>query len=108
MQTARQVAIDRKECRTEARVVLIGAADLNRSQRMILDQVADRVTALVFAPEELADHFDEHGSIRPAAWLTHKVPLRVSLSYRRSGTMDTQAQFQVRERKIYEPHCFTG
>ena len=75
MQTARQVAIDRKECRTEARVVLIGAADLNRSQRMILDQVADRVTALVFAPEELADHFDEHGCIRPAAWLTHKVPI---------------------------------
>ena len=57
------------------RIVLVGTADLNRSQRMMLDQVADRVTALVFAPEKLADRFDEHGCICPAAWLTQEIPL---------------------------------
>ena len=40
----------------------------------MLDQVADRVTALVFAPEKLADRFDEHGCICPAAWLKQEIP----------------------------------
>ena len=75
LQTARLVAIRNGECRTEAQIVLIGTADLNRSQRMMLDHVADRVTALVFAPEKLADRFDEHGCLCPAAWLKHEVPL---------------------------------
>ena len=75
LQTARLVAIRNGECRTEAKIVLIGTADLNRSQRMMLDQVADRVTALVFAPEKLADRFDEHGCLCPAAWLKHEIPL---------------------------------
>ena len=74
-QTARRVAIQRRECRTEAQIVLLGTADLNRSQRLMLDQVADRVTALVLAPAELADRFDEHGCIRPAAWQTATIPL---------------------------------
>ena len=41
----------------------------------MLDQVADRVTALVFAPPDLAERFDEHGCIRPDKWLTHKISL---------------------------------
>jgi RecB family exonuclease len=74
-QTARLVAIRNGECRTEAQIVLVGAADLNRSQRMMLDQVADRVTALVIAPAKLADRFDQHGCVCPAAWLTQEIPL---------------------------------
>ncbi len=49
-QTANLVAIRNGECRTKAHIVLVGTADLNRSQRMMLDQVADRVTALVCRP----------------------------------------------------------
>lgn len=75
LQTARLVAIRNAECHTEKQIVLVGAADLNRSQRLMLDQVADRVTALVFAPMELADRFDEHGCLRPEAWLTAEIPL---------------------------------
>ena len=75
IQTARLVAIRNGECRTEAQIVLIGTADLNRSQRMMLDQVANRVTALVFAPEKLADRFDEHGCLCPAAWLKQEIPI---------------------------------
>jgi hypothetical protein len=75
LQTARLVAIRNHECRTDDHIVLVGASDLNRSQRRMLDQVADRVTALVFAPQKLADRFDEHGCICPAAWLNQEIPL---------------------------------
>ena len=49
---------------------------MNRSQRMILDQVADHVTALVMAPPELANRFDDHGCLRPEAWLDAPIPLK--------------------------------
>jgi hypothetical protein len=74
-QTARLVAIRQGECRIDAEIVLIGTADLNRSQRLMLDQVADRVTALVFAPASMAARFDDHGCIAPAAWLLQEIPL---------------------------------
>ena len=68
LQTARLFAIREAECRTEAQVVLIGTVDLNNAQRLMLDQIADRVTSLIFAPPELADRFDEHGCLKPEAW----------------------------------------
>jgi ATP-dependent helicase/nuclease subunit B len=75
MQTARLYAIREGECRTEAQIVLVGAVDLNRTQRMMLDQVANHVTSLIVAPPELAASFDEHGCLRPEAWLERPVPL---------------------------------
>ncbi|MHB1034566.1 MAG: PD-(D/E)XK nuclease family protein [Pirellulales bacterium] len=68
LQTARLHAIREGECATEAEVVLVGAVDLNRAQRMMLDQIADRVTALVFSPADLAERFDEYGCVRSEAW----------------------------------------
>ena len=41
----------------------------------MLDQVATQTTAVVFAPEELADRFDQHGCLIPAAWADVEVPL---------------------------------
>ena len=67
-QTARRVAINSGECRTERSLVLIGAVDLNLQQRLMLDQVATQTTALVFAPESLAERFDDHGCLKPEAW----------------------------------------
>jgi RecB family exonuclease len=74
-QTARLVAIRNHECQSDDHIVLLAAVDLNREERLMLDQVADRVTALVLAPATMADHFDEYGCVRPAAWLTATIPL---------------------------------
>lgn len=68
LQTARLVAIRQGECTTQADVILLATVDMNRAERLMLDQVADRVTALVIAPEALADWFDPYGCLRPEAW----------------------------------------
>ncbi len=76
IQTARRVAVRQREYRTDRQIVLAGTVDLNRVQRQMLDQVAERVTALILAPEELADRFDEHGCLRPEAWESAEIALR--------------------------------
>ncbi len=68
LQTARLYAIEHRECRTDRDIVLVGTADMNRAMRRMLDQVADRVVSLIFAPPQLADRFDEHGCLLPDAW----------------------------------------
>jgi len=55
--------------------VLVGTVDLNRAQRQMLDQIAGRVTALVIAPRELADRFDEHGCLVSGKWIEAQLPL---------------------------------
>jgi hypothetical protein len=75
VQTARLVAIRQREIATDCEVILLGAVDLNRSLRQMLDQISDRVTALVYAPQSLASRFDEHGCLRCDAWLEAEVPL---------------------------------
>ncbi len=67
-QTARLFAIEHQECRSSRPIVVVGAVDLNRSMRQMLDQVADQVTSLVYAPADWADRFDEHGCLIPDAW----------------------------------------
>lgn len=74
-QTARLVAIERRECRTQRHILLLAAVDINRAPRQMLDQVAEDVTALIHAPQELADRFDEHGCLRPEAWADEQVDL---------------------------------
>jgi hypothetical protein len=75
VQTARLVAIERHEVATEREIVLVGMADLPRAHRLMLQQVAERVTALVFAPPDLATRFDELGCLEPAAWVQADVPI---------------------------------
>jgi ATP-dependent helicase/nuclease subunit B len=76
LQTARLYAIEHGECRTDCDIVLVGTADMNQAMRRMLDQVASRVVSLIFAPPELADHFDEHGCLLPEAW--QHAPLEVA------------------------------
>ena len=45
VQTARLFAIEFEECETECDIVLLGTVDLNHTQRAMLDQVGDKVTA---------------------------------------------------------------
>lgn len=68
LQTARLVAIERRECHTDKDIALVATSDMNVTLRHMLDQVADRVTALIHAPPELADRFDDHGCLVPDAW----------------------------------------
>lgn len=75
IQTARLVAIEKKEFATGREVVLLGTVDLNRGLRQILDQVAPQATALVYAPEQLADRFDTYGCLIPSAWLSAKIDI---------------------------------
>lgn len=67
-QTARLFAIEHNECQTDMRILLVGTVDLNRAMRLMLDQVADRVESIIFAPRELSQRFDEHGCLKPNAW----------------------------------------
>ena len=41
---------------------------MNRALRQMLDQVAERTTALIFAPPSYADRFDDFGCVDPTAW----------------------------------------
>ena len=70
LQTARLVAIEKRECQSDKDVLVIGAVDMNVATRSMLDQVADKVTAFIFAPPEWAERFDEHGCLRTEAWET--------------------------------------
>jgi ATP-dependent helicase/nuclease subunit B len=74
-ETARLVAIDHKECRTDRQIILVGAVDLNQTLRAMLDQVADKVTALVHAPPSLRPLFDGHGCLIPDLWEQRPIDL---------------------------------
>jgi len=75
-QTARLKAIEFDECLATVDIVLLGTVDINRSMRRMLesDRVADRVTALVHAPESLEDRFDPLGCLDPDRWRQPAVP----------------------------------
>ncbi len=75
-QTARIRAIYAKECTTHQQITLIGVADIGRALRQMLEQVQSRVTALLFAPPEWSDRFDEIGCIRPEAWTEQPIDFR--------------------------------
>lgn len=72
-QTARNVAVENRECRLVGDLILIGMVDLSRTLRGMLEQLGEQVTSLVFAEPSLADRFDEYGCVRPEAWQTVNV-----------------------------------
>ncbi|MCC7424676.1 MAG: PD-(D/E)XK nuclease family protein [Planctomycetaceae bacterium] len=94
-QTARLFAIKHRECQSDRDIVLVGTVDMNRTQREMLDQVAERVTALIFAPPSLKDRFDEHGCVIAAAWCEADIPVDPSLVTVADGPGD-QADAVVR------------
>jgi ATP-dependent helicase/nuclease subunit B len=88
IQTARLKAIEFKEIHSEFDIVLLGTVDLNRTMRAMLDAVAEHVTALIAAPESLADWFDSHGCVIPEPWLTAEIHLRDEQVLRVDGPAD--------------------
>ncbi|MEI7700047.1 MAG: PD-(D/E)XK nuclease family protein [Planctomycetia bacterium] len=67
-QTARLIAVEKQECQTECDVLLIATVDINRIVRQMLDQIPDRVAALIHASESDASAFDEYGCVIPEQW----------------------------------------
>ena len=88
IQTARLVAIRQREPQADRDIVLVGMVDLNRALRQLLDLVSDRVTALVVAPESLADRFNEHGCLLAQKWLAAEIPLSEEQIRRADGPAD--------------------
>lgn len=88
IQTARIVGIEKKEFQTERAIILLGTVDLNRALRQIIDQVAERVTALIHAPPDWEDRFDEHGCLVPAAWKNSKLNINDAQIERVDGPAD--------------------
>lgn len=76
LQTARLVALEKRECATTRKILAIGAVDLTRTLREMLAQVAEQVTVYLHAPESHRDDFDEVGCLFPARWQSVQVPLR--------------------------------
>ncbi len=74
-QAARIFAVKHQECQTENDIILVGTSDLNRIQKMMLEEVSDRVSALVFASDEEQDGFDPFGCIVPEYWQNKKFPI---------------------------------
>ncbi|HET6884365.1 MAG TPA: PD-(D/E)XK nuclease family protein [Pirellulales bacterium] len=67
-QWARLCAVQAGACRSERDIVLVGVADLPVVIEQMLELLGERVTALVYAPEELANRFTKLGVIVTSAW----------------------------------------
>jgi len=68
VQTARRVAVERGECRTERLIVLLGIAEMPTVIRRMLSQCGGQVLALVPVSADLADDFDDFGCVRAERW----------------------------------------
>ncbi|MFM7059352.1 MAG: hypothetical protein ACKO2P_20760, partial [Planctomycetota bacterium] len=74
-QTARLEAVRRRECQSSRDILLVATVDISRVVCRMLDQVADRVTALIHADESHAEGFDEYGGLRPEYWEQQRMDL---------------------------------
>jgi hypothetical protein len=91
-QTARLVAIRHEECRTDKQILLVAAVDMNHTLREMLDQVADRVTAVIHAPKSMKAKFDEHGCLIPEMWSDVQIDLDPSQVRVVDGPTDQAAE----------------
>ncbi|MFN0007649.1 MAG: PD-(D/E)XK nuclease family protein [Planctomycetota bacterium] len=65
---SRFAAIDAGRVDQDRQVVLVGVADMNHLLRRLVHGLGARATALVVAPEEEAESFDDLGCVRTGAW----------------------------------------
>lgn len=72
-QASRLIAVEKQECEVDFDVVLLGTVDMNLIVKQMLNQVADRVTALVHAPASEAKRFDEYGCLIAEEWTDWKL-----------------------------------
>ena len=73
---------------------------MNRIIRKMLDQVSDRVTALIHAPESECDSFDEYGCVKADIWETRLLDIDPGI-IRITGTPIEQAHAAMQELASY-------
>ena len=95
-QAARLIAVQMNECRTDSDIILIGTVDMNRIIRQMLDQVADRVTSLIHAPESEANAFDDYGCVKPAQWEKRLLNIGIEMTRIADSPLD-QARAAMQE-----------
>jgi hypothetical protein len=81
-------AIESKSVRSVREIVLVGVSEMNALLRSALDLCQATATALVFAPDEHAERFDEHGALIPEAWSDFEIDL------------DAESQWFVADRPV--------
>lgn len=77
-------------------VILIGVVELSAVQRLALTRVDSTVLALIHAPEDCAEGFDEFGAVRPDWWHDQPLPLPDE-SIIVADRLEDQAQTAVRQ-----------
>jgi len=85
--------------------VLVGTVDMDGALRQMLDQVSDRVTALIYGPknggaENWAARFDPYGCVNPEAWQTVRLDFP-SQQLLRVDDPNAQAEAVVRRIAAY-------
>lgn len=68
IQTARLMALEYREPQTTKQIFVIGAVDLNKTQRGFLEAVAEHVEIWIAAPESHAAMFDAFGCLDSEQW----------------------------------------
>jgi ATP-dependent helicase/nuclease subunit B len=74
-QAARNVAIYRRECQTTRPIVLVGLTDMNRGPLEMLEQVAEKVTTLIFCDPVDQSGFDDLGCLIPDYWINRRLKI---------------------------------
>ncbi len=76
LQAARITAVRKRECHSAKDIVLMGMADMSQIFRQMLEQIGERVSALVFASDSVREGFDELGCLRSEFWSDYPVAVR--------------------------------
>jgi hypothetical protein len=77
-QTARRIALQKKELNCPWQIVSIGNVDLNLIQKRFLQEIETTVTTLIGAPEKWKGGFDAAGCLVAEAWQTLDIPIENS------------------------------
>jgi hypothetical protein len=100
IQTARQIAINRGEPKTDLEIIVIGAVDLNQAQRRFLDAVAGQVTVLIGAPESWQEGFDDYGALKASFWQDIQVDVEDDRIHVRGTAVEAAEEVAVQLAKI--------
>lgn len=80
-QTARRIALQKKELHCTKQLISLGNVDLNLIQRRFLQELDCRVIALIGAPEKWKAGFDAVGCLVAEAWQGVEIPIQDSQIY---------------------------
>lgn len=68
IQTARLISLEFREPQTTKQILVVGAVDLNKTQRGFLEAVASQVEIWIAAPQSHAAMFDAFGCLNSEQW----------------------------------------